>query len=197
MTASMIGYPTHKRSASSASEPPNPSAESALIIAVPEAEPLVKSFRERFAPSAAVGVPAHITILYPFKPPHEITPAVHVELRQFFAQFSAFEFTLAELRCFPEALYLIPSPDDRFRSLMRAVYERYPETPPYGGVFSEVIPHLTIADVKQATQLDEIEREFMQLLGAQLPVKAYAQDVLLIDNVSGRWEARQTFRLSE
>jgi hypothetical protein len=80
---------------------------------------------------------------------------------------------------------------------MRAVYERYPETPPYGGVFSEVIPHLTIADVKQATQLDEIERESIQLLGAQLPVKAYAQDVLLIDNRSGRWEVRQTFRLSE
>ncbi len=174
-----------------------PSAESALIIAVPEAEPLVKSFREHFDPSAAVGVPAHITILYPFKPPHEITPAVQVELRQFFAQFSAFEFTLAELRRFPEALYLAPSPDDRFQSLMRAVYERYPETPPYGGVFSEVIPHLTIADVEQPMHLDEIEREFMRLLGAQLPVKAYAQDVLLIDNRSGRWEVRQAFRLSK
>jgi hypothetical protein len=174
-----------------------PTAESALIIAVPEAEPLVKSFRERFDPSAAVGVPAHITILYPFKPPHEITPAVQVELRQFFAQFSAFEFTLAELRRFPEVLYLAPSPDDRFQSLMRAVYERYPETPPYGGVFSEVIPHLTIADVEQPMHLGEIEREFMQLLGAQLPVKAYAQDVLLIDNRSGRWEVRQMFRLSK
>ena len=37
--------------------------ESALIIAVPEAEPLVKAWRERFDYSAGVGVPAHITLL--------------------------------------------------------------------------------------------------------------------------------------
>lgn len=173
-----------------------PSAESALIIAVPEAEPLVKPFRERFDPSASAGVPAHITILYPFKPPHEITPAVQVELHRFFTQFPAFEFTLGELRRFPEVLYLAPSPDDRFRSLMGAVYRRYPGTPPYGGAFSEVIPHLTIAEAEQPVQLDVIEGEFMELHGAQLPVKAHAQEVLLIDNTSGRWEVRQTFRLS-
>jgi 2'-5' RNA ligase len=172
------------------------STESALIIAVPEAEPLVKSFREHFDPSAAVGAPAHITILCPFKPPHEITPAVQVELRRLFAQFSAFEFVLAELGRFPRVLYLAPSPEDRFQSLMRAVYERYPETPRYGGAFSEVIPHLTIADVEQPMQLEMIEREFMELHGARLPVKACAQHVLLIDNTSGRWEVRQTFRLS-
>ena len=46
--------------------------ESALIIAVPEAEPLVKALRERFDWSAAQGVPAHITILYPFIPPEKL-----------------------------------------------------------------------------------------------------------------------------
>ena len=70
--------------------------ESALIIAVPEAEPLVKALRERFDSSAAVGVPAHITILYPFMPPHKITPEVLAELRDLFAQFAAFEFALTE-----------------------------------------------------------------------------------------------------
>ena len=174
-----------------------PSAESALIIAAPEAEPLVKSFRERLDPSAAVGAPAHITILWPFKPPHEVTPAVQVELRQFFAQWPAFEFTLAELRRFPKLLYLAPSPDDRFRSLMRALYERYPETPPYGGMFLEAVPHLTVASVQQLDQLDLIEREFIQLHGGQLPVRAHAREVLLIDNTAGRWEVRQSFPLSE
>jgi hypothetical protein len=70
--------------------------ESALIIAVPEAGPLVKELRDRFDPSAAVGVTAHITILYPFRPPGEITPEVLHELSEFFAQFSVFEFTLPE-----------------------------------------------------------------------------------------------------
>ena len=167
--------------------------ESALIIAVPEAEPLVKAFRERFDSSAAVGVPAHITILYPFIPPGVITPATLVELGQFFAQFSAFEFTLTETRRFPEVLYLAPLPAEPFKALTQAVVEHYPKYPPYGGAFAEVIPHLTIADVDNAEQLNDIEREFLQRYGAQLPVKVKAQAVTLIENTSGRWEVMQVF----
>ncbi len=129
--------------------------ESALIIAVPEAEPLVKEWRERFDYSAGVGVPAHITLLYPFMPPGEITPAVAAELRAFCAQFAAFEFTLPELRRFPAVLYLAPSPAEPFKALTHALVERYPGYPPYGGGYSEVIPHLTIADVDEAGQLDD------------------------------------------
>ena len=41
--------------------------ESALLVAVPEAEPLVGALRLVHDPSAAVGVPAHITILLPVR----------------------------------------------------------------------------------------------------------------------------------
>jgi hypothetical protein len=172
--------------------------ESALIVAVPEAEPLVKALRERFDPSAAVGVPAHITILYPFVPPGEITPAVVDELRQFFASFAAFDFVLPELRRFPTVLYLAPAPAEPFKALIHAVVERYPDYLPYGGAFpvSQVIPHLTIADVDEAAQIEDIEREFTQQHAAQLPVKATANEVLLIENTSGRWETRQGFALA-
>ncbi len=149
--------------------------ESALIIAVPEAEPLVKALRERFDWSAAQGVPAHITILYPFIPPDKITPEVLAELREFFAQFAAFEFTLPETRRFPAVLYLAPSPAEPFKALTQAVVERYPDYPPYGGEYAEVTPHLTIADRLEAAQLDDFEREFMQQHGAQLPVKTQGE----------------------
>lgn len=170
--------------------------ESALIIAVPEAEPLVKALRERFDWSAAQGVPAHITILYPFIPPDKITPEVLAELREFFAQFAGFEFTLPETRRFPTVLYLAPSPDESFRALMQATVERYPEYPPYGGEYADVTPHLTIADRLTAEQLDNFEREFLNEHGAQLPVKAKANKVLLIENSSGWWETRQVFALA-
>ena len=49
-----------------------PKPESALVILVPEAEPLVRPFRHRFDPSAALGVPAHITLLYPFIAPEQM-----------------------------------------------------------------------------------------------------------------------------
>jgi hypothetical protein len=44
---------------------------SALVVLVLEAEASVKPFRDRHDPSAAAGMPAHITLLYPFKPPDE------------------------------------------------------------------------------------------------------------------------------
>ena len=172
--------------------------ESALGIAVPEAEPLVKAWRDRFDSSAAVGVPAHITILYPFMPPGEITAEVLAELREFFAQFAAFDYVLAELRRFPIVLYLAPSPAEFFKALIHAVVARYPEYPPYGGAISasEVIPHLTIADVDKSEQLDDIEREFMNRHGGQLPVKARVHEVLLIENTAGWWGTRQVFQLA-
>jgi len=46
--------------------------ESTLSILVPEAEGLVGSFRVRYDPAAKDGMPAHITLLYPFKSPSEI-----------------------------------------------------------------------------------------------------------------------------
>ena len=45
--------------------------ESALVVLVPEADPLVGPFRSFFDPSAALGVPAHVTLLYPFVEPAE------------------------------------------------------------------------------------------------------------------------------
>ena len=75
--------------------------ESALAVLVPEAEPLVYSFRDKYDPSAAAGMPAHITLLYPFKPPDEIGDPVIEKLNQCFASFSAFEFSLVRVRRFP------------------------------------------------------------------------------------------------
>jgi pimeloyl-ACP methyl ester carboxylesterase len=40
--------------------------------AVPEAERVVRRHRERFDPAALAGVPAHVTVMYPFVPPPQI-----------------------------------------------------------------------------------------------------------------------------
>src|SRR5712675_2883024 len=56
-------------------------AESALIVRVPAAEPHVSGLRARFDPAAALGVPAHVTVLYPFVPPDRITAAVLARVR--------------------------------------------------------------------------------------------------------------------
>jgi hypothetical protein len=68
--------------------------ESALVFLVPEAEALVGRFRDRHDPAAAAGMPAHITLLYPFKSPDAIDAAVERALRQCFAPFAPFPSSL-------------------------------------------------------------------------------------------------------
>ena len=46
-----------------------PDWQSALLILVPAAEPAVGEHRARLDASARDGVPAHLTVLYPFLPP--------------------------------------------------------------------------------------------------------------------------------
>jgi hypothetical protein len=173
-----------------------PSIESALVVLVPEAEALVKPFRDRYDPSAALGVPAHITLLYPFRPPDEVGGGVLDELRRGFARFAPFRFALAQIRRFPaEVLYLAPEPDEPFRRLTLAIWDWYPETPPYVGKWPDVVPHLSVASLADEQQLDRIADEFAQASRGILPIRAAATDVALMDNRSGRWQVRATFGL--
>jgi 2'-5' RNA ligase len=92
--------------------------ESAWMVLVPEAELLVKPFRDRYDPSAAGGMPAHITLLYPFKHPDEVDRNVLDHLCQCFDRCPPFRFSFAPIRRFPDAvLYLTPEPDEPFRQL--------------------------------------------------------------------------------
>ena len=41
----------------------NAPTETALIVPVPEVEPIVGRFRDRYDPAAADGIPAHVTVV--------------------------------------------------------------------------------------------------------------------------------------
>ncbi|MBO0705756.1 MAG: 2'-5' RNA ligase family protein, partial [Candidatus Dormibacteraeota bacterium] len=115
--------------------------ESALLVPVPEAEPLVGRWRERLDRSAAMGVPAHITILYPFVPPGEVHDRLVIDLRSWFGRVAAFDYALTDVRWFGEdVLWLAPAPDTGFRRLIDGIVARYPLYPPYGRPEQEVVP---------------------------------------------------------
>jgi len=169
--------------------------ESALIVAISEAEFLVSRFRDRFDPSASAGVPAHVTLLYPFKPPNELGTEVMERLVELFQSFQSFDVSFARAKRFPGVLYLAPEPDETFRRLTEKIAKHFPETPPYGGKFAEIIPHLTIADVGNSQLLDGIAEEFETEANGRLPIHASVKEVCLIDNESGRWMTRQRLSL--
>lgn len=126
--------------------------ESALVVLVPDAEVLVKPFRDKHDPAAAIGVPAHVTLLYPFIAPNEISLAVLDDLRQCLERFLPFDFSFAETRRFPGVLYLAPEPDEPFRELTLAIWNCYPETPPLRGpVFGHCAASLCGPNRRRAT----------------------------------------------
>jgi hypothetical protein len=146
----------------------------ALILPVPEAEPAVGAIRLERNASAARGVPAHITILFPFVASAELDEGV---LRDLIGRFPAFDFTLDRVERFDNGLvWLHPNPSWRFADLTAAVWQRWPTHPPYGGGFDEVIPHLTVSETPLDLQLD-------------LPIACRAHEVLLIEEEEpgGRW----------
>jgi 2'-5' RNA ligase len=169
--------------------------ESALVVLVPEAEALVKPFRDVHDPSAAAGVPAHITLLYPFKSPDTVDAATLEYLRGYFACVGAFQFTLLAPHRFPGVLYLAPDPDEPFRQLTTAIWKRYPETPPYGGKWRNIVPHLTVAQVADPGQLDRVASSFSHACHGRLPIGAAATEVALMEKRSERWAVRATFAL--
>jgi hypothetical protein len=169
--------------------------ESALVALVPEAESLVRPFRDRHDPSATLGVPAHITLLYPFKPPQLIDDAVLGQLRAGFASFAPIAFKLAAIRRFPDVLYLAPDPTEPFRDLTRAIWAWYPETPPYGGKWPDIMPHLSVANVAGEPELDRIAAEFAQASRGVLPINVIASELSLLEKRGQRWTVRATFGL--
>lgn len=170
--------------------------ESALVVLVPEAEVVVESIRRKYDPSAAEGMPAHITTLYPFLPPDQIDAAVLGVLRECFAGFAPFQFSLAAIqRVAADVLYLAPDPVKIFRELTCAVWDLYPQTPPYGGKHSDIQPHLTVAQSADQQRLSRITEDFGHRFEKSLPIRATANEVALMDNESGRWHVRDRLAL--
>jgi 2'-5' RNA ligase len=163
---------------------------------VPEAEAVVRPFRDQYDPSAAAGVPAHITLLYPFKAPDEVGDIVLDKLRDCFACLEPIQFSLGKIQRFPVGvLHLAPEPDDPFRQLTLSIWNLFPETPPYGGKWPDIIPHLSLAQLANEQQLTAIAGDFAKASQGKLPIHAIASEVALMENRSGRRRVRAMFGL--
>lgn len=92
---------------------------------------------------------------------------------------------------FPGVLYLVPTPGHPFRQLTADLVARWPEAPPYGGVFPDVVPHLTVTDGAD----EEDSRRAEQAITADLPLTCAVDRVELVAFDGERWATRATFPL--
>lgn len=174
--------------------PPRAEEQTALIVPIPEAEPVVAPFRAGLDTSAAKGVPAHVTVLYPFLPPPSVTPDVLNTLRDLFAGHEPFGIDFTEVRWFGDVVtWLAPEPDMTFRRLTAEVWHSFPEAPPYGGEHDGNHPHLTIGHDHPVDVLEQAAHA----VTTQLPVAASVSAVHLIagSDAPNSWRTLEVFTL--
>jgi 2'-5' RNA ligase len=169
--------------------------QSALMILVPEAEELVSGWRERLDPVARLGVPAHITLRFPYASPTAITADLRTQLREAFGTFGSFDFTLGAVDWFAErVVYLAPEPGEPFRRLAHLVSE-LPGSPPPRDPSGEVVPHLTFG----AGAPVDLLREAAAAVEPHLPLTATATEVVLMSggDEPGSWRVDDRYPLRE
>ncbi len=169
---------------------PSTEPASAIVARIPIPRSLAR-LRARWDSAASVGVPPHVTIIFPFLPAGRLGPEVRRTLAGVLGTHDPVEVRFEQVGRFPTVVYLAPEPSTPFTHLTDAVVGRYPDFPPYGGAFDVVIPHLTVTESADAP-LDEIARQ----AAASLPF-AHRVDSLevLVEDGNGRWRAHWHIRL--
>ena len=162
-----------------------------MLLRIPAAERAVARHRIR------VGVPAHVTIAYPFKPADLLTSIDLEALTQLFARFQPMTVTFPTTAWFgDDVLYLEPSNPEPLTSLITAVEDAFPTYPVYGGAHVDVRPHLTVGHAHGRDALTAVERDLLNFL----PVEQLVSGVELWTGPAlsaglGSWAHIQTFPL--
>lgn len=125
--------------------------QSAVIVRIP-IPPALERLRRAHLGEIGSGIPAHVTVLYPFVAPDELDAGVRARLAEVASTMEPFTATFRAVGRFPDVLYLEPEPAAAFSALTDRVAAAWPDHPPYGGAFDAVIPHLTLIEAAAATQ---------------------------------------------
>lgn len=156
--------------------------QTALIVPVPQAEPAVSRWRAVLDRAASCGIPAHVTVLYPFLAPHELDDGALKAVGDVVASIPPFTVGFTDVRWFGDTVvWLAPTPDDSFRALTTAVWQRFPQAPPYEGIHTDVVPHLTIGHDAPKQALIEAA----DAVAGFLPIRATVNTVRLIAGTPG------------
>ena len=157
---------------------------SAVIVRSP-LPPGLERLRRRRVGNAAVGVPAHATLLHPFIEPEQLTPAVRQRLREGAAGHEPFEYRQDRMAEWPDAIYVAVEPVQPFVRLHRDLQAAFPDWPIYGAAVDfEFEPHITVAD--RQGRLEPGVREDAAWRALPRLARAEAIDVIAT-RPDGRW----------
>jgi 2'-5' RNA ligase len=164
-------------------------AETAVVVLLPELEPLIGGWRRRYTGDGARGMPPHVTLIIPFADSADLDERLG-PLGLTLGAFAPFDVAVTETARFPGLLYLRPEPEESFIAMTEALASAFPAFPPYAGEFDEIVPHVTVAQADEEV-LVGIERELVP----QLPMRARVERGWLVENTRAGWRRHTAFPL--
>jgi len=170
----------------------SPAYESVVLVPAIDAGQLVWDLRKQHDPSAAAGIPPHVTLMFPFIPPCDLTDPIIDTLEALISQTTAFEFLLTRVRQFEQGVvYLVPEPAAPFARLTTEIGSRFGVLP-FGGAFGdEPVPHLTVAIVESGSKRERL----IDQLVPRLPITLRAEEAwLMVGTNSSSWKVVRQMR---
>ncbi len=171
--------------------------QTAVLALLPAADPVVGQHREHLDRAAAWGVPAHVTVIYPFVAPGDVDDELVARLGGAVGAVPAFDVTFPRTAWFgDDVLWLAPEPAQPFCDLTAAVFAAFPDHPPYGGAFDGSAPHLTVGE-RRLADLAALQRAETDVC-EHLPLTAHVDRVQLLagSDAPGSWTVLRELPLS-
>ena len=159
----------------------------ALVIPVPEADPALAAVGARYPRLARPGLPAHLTVLYPWLPSAEVGEGARRSCASLAGSVEPAEAVFREVGVHPGMVFLRPAdpgpvdpapagPGSADR-LIAGARARWPELPPYGGKYPDSPPHVSLALGEMSPEEVAGVRE---LVGPLLPLRARLAELWLV-----------------
>lgn len=115
------------------------------MLPVPAADPLLATVAASHPHLVRAGLPAHLTVLYPFVPAPDLDGAVLGTCARLVQGLAPIPVRFARCRARPGLVYLAPEPPEQVQHLLGSVWATWPDLPPYGGRHADAAAHVTIA----------------------------------------------------
>lgn len=166
-----------------------PSDATALIIRVALPSRL-EALRLRCVPDAADGLPAHVTVSYPFAAPDAIDDGVVALVAQVVARRAPWTMRLVERRRWPDTVYASVEPEAPAIGLQADLEAAFPSLPIYGGAIDAFVPHVTVAEGGAADDPAVDADPGWD----DLPFSCAVREVeLIVRAPTGRWDVERRF----
>jgi hypothetical protein len=170
--------------------------ETAIVIPVEGAEPLLSAAAAEVGFERPSGMPAHVTLLYPFVDAQGLVVDHAREAQRALSIVHPFDCSFSSIGRFddpPVAIYLEPDPAGQFTAMIVALMSAFPEFPPYGGAIDEVVPHLTLVETADRA----VWRAAEAWVTPELPIGTPVQRFSIYKQTTAGWNEAFTLPLGE